>query len=118
MGNVIGKRGGSIFLTIISRYVELAGFLLDPIFLGEKFSTVDFYVHLLNYNNKKAFFFAGVKTTTLGYTADHSKLKVTVEKEELSDLVKYQLPVYLFGIDEYKETSYFICINNLNDQGN
>jgi hypothetical protein len=118
MGNIIGKRGESIFSTIISRYVDLVGFLLDPTFLGDKFPTVDFYVHLLNYNLRKAFFFASVKTTTLGYNANHSKLKITVEKEELAGLVKYQLPVYLFGIDENKELGYFICANHLDAKRN
>ncbi len=56
MGNVIGKRDESIFSTIISRYVDQKGFLLDPTFLGEKFPTVDFYVHLLSKNDIKAFF--------------------------------------------------------------
>src|SRR4051812_40627594 len=113
MGNVIGKRGESIFSTIISRYVDPAGFLLDPTFLGEKFPTVDFYVHLLNYNTKKAFFFASVKTTTVGYTADNTKLKITVDKAELAELIKYPIPVYLFGIDENKEIGYFVCANHL-----
>src|SRR5690349_22477887 len=113
MGNIIGKRGESIFSTLISRYVDPVGFLLDPTFLGDKFPTVDFYVHLLNYSHKKAFFFASVKTTTLGYNADNTKLKITVEKEELAELIKYQLPVYLFGIDENRETGYFICANKL-----
>src|SRR3954447_7539870 len=111
MGNVIGKRGESIFSIIISRYVDPAGFLLDPTFLGEKFPTVDFYVHLLNCDTKKAFFFASVKTTTLGYTADNTKLKITVDKAELAELIKYPVPVYLFCIDENREVGYFVCAN-------
>jgi hypothetical protein len=113
MANIIGKRGESIFSTIISRYVDPVGFLLDPTFLGEKFPTADFYVHLLNYNTKKAFFFASVKTTTLGYTADNTKLKITIDKAEPTELIKYQIPVYLFGIDENKELGYFVCANHL-----
>jgi hypothetical protein len=118
MANIIGKRGESIFSTIISRYVDPVGFLLDPTFLGEKFSTVDFYVHLLNFNHKKAFFFASVKTTTLGYNANNTKLKITVEKEEIAELGKYHIPVYLFGIDEIKELGYFICANHLDANNN
>ncbi|WP_170971140.1 DUF4365 domain-containing protein [Ilyomonas limi] len=118
MGNVIGKRGESIFSTIISRYVDPAGFLLDPTFLGEKFPIVDFYVHLLNYNIKKAFFFASVKTTTLGYTADNTKLRITVDKAALAELIKYPVPVYLFGIDENEEVGFFICANHMDTNKN
>lgn len=75
MGNVIGKWGESIFSTVISQYVNPAGFLLDSTFLGEQFPTVDFYVHLLNYNIKKAFFFDSIITTTLGYHAIIQNLK-------------------------------------------
>ncbi len=113
MGNEIGKRGESIFSTIISRYIHPDGFLLDPTFLGDKFPTVDFYIHLLAFANIKGFFFASVKTTTTGYNADQSKLKVVVDKTEITELSKYRVPVYLFGIDEKAETGYFICANSL-----
>ena len=118
MSNTIGKRGESIFSTIISRYVHPAGFLLDPAFLGDKFPTIYFYVHLLRYNAAKAFFFASVKATTLGYTANGTKLKITIDKAELTELVKYPVPVYLFGIDENKELGYFICANHLDANNN
>ena len=118
MGNAIGKRGESIFSTIISRYVDPFDSLLDPTFLGEKFPTVDFYMHLLNYNTKKVFFFASVKTTTLWYTADNTKLKIAVDKAELAELIKYPVPVYLFGIDENKELGYFICANRWDANNN
>lgn len=118
MGNVIGKRGESIFSTIISRYVDEKGFLLDPTFLGEKFPTIDFYVHLLTQNDIKAFFFASVKTTTLGYNPNHSKLKIKVDGTEITELTKYKIPTYLFGIDENNETGYFVCANHLDTTKN
>jgi hypothetical protein len=83
MAKVIGKRSESICSTIINRYVDAAGFLLDPSFLGEKFPAVDFYVHLLNYDMDKAFLFSSVKTTSVWYTADNTKLKITVDHAEL-----------------------------------
>ena len=92
--------------------------MLDPTFLGDKFPTVDFYVHLLNYNTKKAFFFASVKTTTLGYTANNTKLRITVNKAELAELIKYSVPIYLFGIDENEENGYFVCANHLDTTKN
>ena len=118
MGNIIGKRGESIFSTIISRYIHSQGFLLDPTFLGEKFPTIDFYVHLLNRDDIKAFFFASVKTTTLGYYTNNSKLKIALDLSEIVELTKYKMPVYLFGIDESNETGYFICANQLNNSKN
>jgi hypothetical protein len=63
MSNRIGKRGENIFA---SRNIASKGFLLDPTFLGDKFQTVDFHVDLLQYSFK-GFFYASVKTTTLGY---------------------------------------------------
>ena len=118
MSNVIGKRGESIFSTIISRYVDQKGFLFDPTFLGEKFPTVDFYVHLLVKNDLKAFFFASVKTTTLGYNSNHSQLRIAIDATEVIELTKYKIPTYLFGIDESSETGYFVCANHLDTTKN
>jgi hypothetical protein len=113
MSNRIGKRGENIFATIISRNVASKGFLLDPTFLGDKFPTVDFHVDLLQYPHK-AFFYASVKTTTLGYYPDDEKIKITIGKEEVAELSKFPIPVYIFGIDETKEKGFLISANNLN----
>lgn len=118
MSNQIGKRGENIFATIISRYVDPIGFMLDPTFLGEKFPTVDFYVELLNYPDKKGFFFASVKTTTLGYNAQNTKLNINVDITEIAELQKFRVPVYLFGIDEKSEMGYLACANSLDNQQN
>ncbi len=113
MNNKIGKRGENIFATIISRNVASKGFLLDPTFMGDKFPTVDFHVDLLQYPHK-AFFYASVKTTTLGYSPGDEKIKITIGKEEVAELGKFSIPVYIFGIDETKEKGYMISANNLN----
>ena len=118
MTNKIGKRGESIFSTIISRYINSTGFLFDPLFMGDKFPIIDFYVALFNYTAKKGFFFASVKCTTLGFNADKSLLKIVVNKEDIAELKKFAVPVYLFGIDEREETGYFICANNLDQSAN
>ena len=112
MSNRIGKRGENIFAMIITRKGLTGQFLFDPTFLGDKFPTVDFYVSLLDYP-RKAFFFASVKTTTLGYQVQEGKLKITVDKEELEELSKFNLPVYIFGIDEDKELGFFISNSDL-----
>ena len=113
MSNRIGKRGESIFSTIISRYVPAYGYLLDPVFLGDKFQTIDFYVDLLEYPQKRGFFFASVKTTTQGYYEDNSRLKINVDAQELRELGRFAVPVYLFGIDEVQESGYFLSANHI-----
>lgn len=118
MSNDIGKRGERIFTVLIGRYFDPNGYLFDPIFLGDKYPTVDFYIDLLNYTVKKGFFFVSVKTTTQGYSSDNSKLKIQVSKEELKELVKYPIPVYLFGIDAVEEKGYFTCVNHIDTNTN
>jgi hypothetical protein len=112
MSNRIGKRGENIFATIISRNVASRGFLFDPTFLGDKFPTVDFHVDLLQYPYK-AFFYASVKTTTLGYYPGDEKIKITIGKDEVAELNKFLIPVYIIGIDETQEKGYLISANNL-----
>lgn len=118
MSNDIGSRGESIFGMLISRYVDPYGSLFKPVFLGDKYPTVDFHIDLLNYTDKKGFFFASIKTTTQGYSADKTKLKIHVSKEELRELSKFPIPVYLFGIDAMEEKGYFICANDINTNSN
>ena len=112
MSNRIGKRGENIFATIISRNIASKGFLLDPTFLGDKFQTVDFHVDLLQYSFK-GFFYASVKTTTLGYYPEGDRMRITIDKDEIAELSKFVLPVYIFGIDEIEEKGYLISANNL-----
>jgi hypothetical protein len=118
MSNKIGKRGESIFSTIISRYIEPGGQFLEPWFLDSKFPTVDFHVDLLQYELKRGFFFASVKTTSLGYYSDKSKLNIDIDKKEIIALKKFTVPVYLFGIDVKKEEGFFINANTLNENEN
>ncbi len=117
MSNKIGKRGESIFSTIISRNVASRGFLLDPTFLGDKFPTVDFHVGLLDYP-LKGFFYASVKTTTLGYYPDRKRLRINIDKEDVAELNKFTIPVYVFGIDEIEEKGFLISANNLDNSKN
>lgn len=112
MSNRIGKRGENIFATLITRKNSAGNFLFDPTFLGDKFPTVDFYVSLLDYP-LKAFFFASIKTTTLGYTAGGEKLKITIDKKDVAELAAFNLPVYIFGVDEGLEEGFFIAASEL-----
>jgi hypothetical protein len=112
MSDRIGKRGENIFATMITRKSTTGNFLFDPTFLGDKFPTVDFYVALLDYP-LKAFFFASVKTTTLGYTAGGEKLRIGIDKRDVAELATFNLPVYIFGIDEGMEQGFFIAASEL-----
>ena len=118
MSNEIGSRGEFIFAMLLSRRDTTQRSLFKPIFLGDKQPTVDFYVDLLHYARKKGFFFASVKATTLGYTADGTKLKILVDKDELSELLKFPSPTYLFGIDVIEEKGYFINVNHIETDSN
>ena len=84
MSNDIGKIGERIFTVLIGRYFDQQGYLFDPIFLGDKYPTVDFYVDLLNNQDEKGFFFVSVKTTIQGYSADKKKLKIKANGKEFS----------------------------------
>lgn len=112
MSNQIGKRGENIFANIITRKSMDGRFLFDPTFLGDKFPTVDFYVALLDFL-LKAFFFVSVKTTTQGYSPNFDKLMIRIEKEEIAELSKFNIPVYIFGIDEVSEKGFFIAVSGL-----
>jgi hypothetical protein len=59
-----------------------------------------------------------VKTTTLGYYPGDEKIKITIGKEEVAELTKFPIPVYIFGIDETQEKGYLISANNLNSSLN
>lgn len=86
--------------------------------MGEKFSGIDFYVGLMGYTIKRGFFLASVKTTTLGYTANNTRIKITLDKKEIEILNKFQVPVYLFAIDENQEKGFFISANKLDNSKN
>jgi hypothetical protein len=114
MNNLLGKRGESLFVSSITRHVPHLKRIFDPSFLGDKFPDIDFYVSLMNYSLKKAFFLANVKTTEgMFYDVEKKKLRISIHKDRIDELLKFQLPVYIFGIDELTENIYFICANNL-----
>ena len=44
---------------------------------------------------------------------ERTKLQIVIDKAKIDELLKFQLPVYIFGIDEVTETIYFVCANSL-----
>jgi hypothetical protein len=106
--NAIGKRGESIFEVLLTKYIaQKKRRLFDIAFLGDKFPTVDFYVELLNGGATKAFFFASVKSTR------QPSLNISVPFRELKELSRYDVPTYIFGIDEKRENGYLLFANPL-----
>ncbi|MHA4810772.1 hypothetical protein ACX0G9_21880 [Flavitalea flava] len=98
MNNLIGKRGEGLFEAIITRFFPEKGILFYPTFLGDKYPTVDFIVDL-QLCPFKAYFFASIKTTMLGYYTGGDRIKVNISNKEVTELCTYSVPVYIFGID-------------------
>ena len=73
---------------------------------------------MLEYPQKRGFFFASVKTTTQGDYEDNSRIKISVDAEELQSLSRFAVPVYLFGIDEVQEAGYFVSANHISTGSN
>lgn len=118
MNDLIGLQGEYIFAKFIIDSNDGGVSLMRPVFLGDKFPTIDFFVELVNYTDKKCFFFATIKTTRSRHSNSSKTIKVNLKKEEIQQLNKIRAPVYLFAIDGLTETGYFICANRLDSSKN
>ncbi len=108
----IGLRGENMCNNLLTKFCpgrELPFF--KPIFLGEKFQTLDFMVELVGAGEITPFFFIQVKTTREGYTKRDRRLKVKVSQEAMSRLRAYPAPTYVVGIGEVQEKGYIISAN-------
>ncbi|AOY83879.1 DUF4365 domain-containing protein [Moorena producens JHB] len=109
---VIGQRGESIFIVLITRKHPTRGYLFDhPRFLGDKKRTIDFYVELFHDESLIPFFFVQVKSTSEGYTVKEHRLKVQVTATDIKRLAAYPAPTYIVGIDESRERGYIVSAN-------
>ena len=66
--DVTGRRGEDIADLCLTEYGEFGQPLFRTTSLGEKFPTIDFYVHLDGVPGKSLYFFAQVKATTSALT--------------------------------------------------
>jgi hypothetical protein len=112
MKNFIGDRGEYIFTTLISEKTS-SGYLFNPIFLGQKWPTSDFYVELFK-TSKPMFCFFQIKATSKGYTVKEQKLKINISKNNLEKLSKLPAPSYVIGINEITKKGYIISVNGDN----
>lgn len=107
----IGRRGESIFHSLITKSFNLKPPIFRPQFLGDKWPTLDFFVELLGTNDITPYFFVQVKTTRAGYTSRTNRLKIAVSGEEMRKLASFPAPTYLAGIDEIQEEGYILSAN-------
>ena len=115
MRNHIGNRGESIFEVLVTKHMPGAGRLFYPTFLGDKYPVIDYQIDLLEHPFP-AFFYASIKTTQQGYTANKGRLKVTILKKDREGLGRHIVPVYIFGIDENLEKGYMASANDPNSK--
>jgi hypothetical protein len=111
MNDVIGTRGESRFLLLITEPHDGE----QPIFraqpLGEKWPTIDFVVELLGAGGITPFFFVQVKTTRRGFTERGRRLKVTVPGHTVARLASFPAPTYIVGIDDVDGPGYIVSAN-------
>ncbi len=108
----IGLRGENMCNNLLTKFCPGRPLpFFKPIFLGEKFQTLDFMIELVGAGEVTPFFFIQVKTTREGYTKQGKRLKVKVSAEAMSRLRAYPAPTYVVGIDEVQEKGSIISAN-------
>jgi hypothetical protein len=108
----IGKRGERIFEVLIMDFCGGPQPLFDPIFFGDKFRTLDYYVELVGAQTRR-YFFIQVKSTRQGYSVSKGKrrLRVNVTQEDVDRMVAFPAPTYVVGIDEQTRQGYLLAVN-------
>lgn len=85
-----------------------------PRFLGDKYATFDYIVHLVDH--PAYYFFVQVKTTTQGLTKSvPSRLPVQVSQQDVDRMVACPAPSYVMGIDMTGRTGYLLSVNEVRD---
>ena len=103
---------------ILTKLYGRARLLFKPQSLGDKWSTVDFIVELIDYaSNGAPYFFVQVKTTQQGYTKKHRRLKIQVSASDARRLASFPAPTYVVGIDEVNEIAYITSTNGRSQHG-
>jgi hypothetical protein len=80
--------------------------LFQPVFLGDKWPTADFYVELITTNNPRPYFFIQAKATTAAYLQNPRRLRVRLTRRDEARLLRIPAPTYLVGIDETNSRAY------------
>jgi hypothetical protein len=96
--DVTGYRGEKIADLCLCEYKQFGRPLFRATSLGEKFPTIDFYVHVDGVPGKSLYFLAQVKATTSALTA--SCLNISTKKRDIDRLLRIPGPTYLLGVHE------------------
>ncbi len=111
LGDIIGRRGESIFTVLITRWCGGRAWFTDT-FLGDKHQTTDFLVELIEPTTGHAHFYVQVKSTRGRYSGEGAgrKLDVGVSAEDVERLKQIHAPTYVVGIDVEIVRGYIIAI--------
>src|SRR5690349_7052162 len=103
----IGNHGEFLFQALITRRCYNR-FFFHPIHMGEKHPTTDMVIELFDPTGVRAFLYASVKSTTMGYTGScaERKLNVSVTESDVEALKQYPGPTYLAGMDVVEGRGY------------
>jgi hypothetical protein len=85
--------------------------LFQPVFLGDKWPTADFYVELMTSRRPRPYFFIQAKATTAGYLQNPRRLRVRLTRRDEARLVRIPAPTYLVGIDETNNRAYIRSVH-------
>jgi hypothetical protein len=108
-----GARGEAIFVVRLTQpWGPRKQPWFRPHFLGEKFTTLDYLVELVDSRGGPAYFFVQVKTTNRGLTNTvPPRLRITVSPRDLKRMLAYPAPTYLIGVDESSEQAFIASVN-------
>jgi hypothetical protein len=111
----IGIRGESL---VISRLTELfpsgrgrRAAYFRPVFLGDKFPTLDLLVQLRRVGKQLLFFTAQVKATADIPAQPSSRLPLRVSKEDVGRMLASATPAYLFAADVINDRVYLSAVD-------
>ncbi len=106
----IGSRGEVIFSWQISAFHGPTGSLFRPHFLGDKWPFADFIVECYDNGPTAPFFFVQVRTTQLPRLSNGA-LRIHVDADHITGLVRYPAPTYIVGVHEPTMATYIISAN-------
>src|SRR5438270_9685356 len=108
----IGKRGERIFEVLILDPCGRQNPFFDPVYLGDKFPTLDYYVELVG-AGARYYFLVQIKSTREGYRAlgGRRRLRVELNQKDIDRMVAFPAPTYAVGIDEGARRGYILSVN-------
>ncbi|MEB3312456.1 MAG: DUF4365 domain-containing protein [Snowella sp.] len=115
--DIIGERGEIIFELAVTHYQTFGYPIFKPVFLGEKWPDIDYYVQLLQIEDITPFFFVQIKSTQNDINNKTKKLSIRLTKEQRENLFKMTAPTYLVGIHEPTQRAFIRSVHTKPTQG-